>query len=85
MRLILSFADQEHQGGRMIERNLGQWSFVLAIYGLILILLFVATRLIHYDNTLFLVVYGLLCVLGLGFGAFLGWKERTLRHTKSEA
>ena len=66
----------------MNERNIGQWSFAVALGGLILIIVFIVTSLTHHDNTLFLVIYGLICGLGVCLGALIGWKERKLKSTK---
>ncbi len=66
----------------MNERNIGQWSFAVALGGWILLIVFFVMRLTHHDNTLFLVIYGLICGLGVCLGALIGWKERKLKSTK---
>jgi hypothetical protein len=64
-----------HECSSLNERTISHWSLAVSLGGLIVIIVWIVMRLTHADNTLFLVIFGLLCGLGVCLGAFLGWKE----------
>jgi hypothetical protein len=67
------------KGGHMNERNRGHWNFAVGLGGLILVVVYIVTRLINYNNAFFLVIYGLLCGSLVFLGALLGWREHKFK------